>query len=708
MKDNLGVVLGSSAVSLCAGIILASGGFTGGWGRNLSLMGLGALPVGFIAHLVVDTRAARKVNEAEDLLNNSRNELAEIKRLYSACEKNLTKSIDELKTQKQQNTQVSSELEKLQRIGVVIQRDRDTALAKVEQLQKAVSALNTRVEQLQQSDEEWKRDFETLVDEKAHQLFDEAKSKEIQKIFDEHDEITREAMALFRELQQWGVKVAHGHESKREIIKSMAAGYNSTLDELNGSVNKERESLLEQIELLNERVAILQRQLTGDLTEPQYGDFGFNDSGSVANAIANWLWANRKIALKVTGFDESQNGVATAGYMYSRSIAPEQLIRVIDQSSKEMCRTLGIYAIQSAKKLAITDCITVEFRRNRPTRKSDKGSLYRSKEDFINYILSQPVRLRIVGEPGSGKSPTSLVLMSHLLKRGFLNGNTPNGRKLPHTIIEFCNPLSGVSVKNSDDLDFCLRWSDAKSGFKGLADEYKFRKSEENANYKNSVGCVWVCDEFDIAVEQVGSDGAKQFKQVLKDGGHINLGVLIMGQSGMVSTTKGLSIDDQKMLTNIYIDPVSIRTFLTQYGDRFYSQTAVAKALATLEQLELEIEEQNEIVCDTAREFRVAMVVADRSPVFYQLPYFDSAEVDLESYEKTVADVGVIRVASSNNQQQAIAETPINQGVASNGCFPYVGIRCSCGSSNIKKNGKAGNKQKYRCNDCGKSFTDGE
>lgn len=81
----------------------------------------------------------------------------------------------------------------------------------------------------------------------------------------------------------------------------------------------------------------------------------------------------------------------------------------------------------------------------------------------------------------------------------------------------------------------------------------------------------------------------------LKDGGHVNLGVIVMGQSANVSTSKGLSIDDQKMLTNIYIDPVSIRTFLTQYGERFYSKRTVEKALYTLEELELELEEKNDL-----------------------------------------------------------------------------------------------------------------
>jgi hypothetical protein len=65
-------------------------------------------------------------------------------------------------------------------------------------------------------------------------------------------------------------------------------------------------------------------------------------------------------------------------------------------------------------------------------------------------------------------------------------------------------------------------------------------------------------------------DEAKPFKDSLKDGGHVNLGVIVMGQSANVSTSKGLSIDDQKMMTNLYIDPVSIRTFLTQGKKRGY------------------------------------------------------------------------------------------------------------------------------------------
>jgi len=352
-------------------------------------------------------------------------------------------------------------------------------------------------------------------------------------------------------------------------------------------------------------------------------------------------------------------------------------------------------------------------RRERPARKADKGSLYRSSQEFVKYVLSQPVRLRIVGEPGSGKTPTVAVLLGHILSRGFLEANTPNGRKLPYCVVESCNPLAGISVKNGNDLDFCLKWNSGAKGFKGLAQEYRFRKDSANAEYKNQVGYIWVADEIDVTMADITKDEAKPFKDALKDGGHINLGVIVMGQSANVSTSKGLSIDDQKMLTNIYIDPVSIRTFLTQYGERFYSKRAVEKALGTLEELELEIEEKNEVICDTAREFRIAMVTANRSPVFYQLPFFDSVEIDVERYQQSLEKVALLLAP----QQQSVATTDkskplpdieIASSVAGAGATPTQ-FPCPLCAGTCKRNGKTSTGvQKYLCKnaDCKHGFTD--
>lgn len=636
------VTIGAGICGFFAGLLLA-----GGMGNNplktISVAGLVSLPTIFVANLLIDTKAQNLINEAQS--NASKAELK-----TNNAESELSKVRVLLATRETYNNQLEQRLSQLEGLLKFAENDRFKLSGVVEHLNPLVDQLQTQLSEareqiveLEDEIEEWEVDFNSRVELETDSRVDKAKREEIDRIFTEHDLITSQTMALFRELQLWSHQVAESHRAKRQLITDLASNYNQNLDGLNESVNREREAFLTQIECLRDRIASLQTELAGDLVEPVYLDCGFDESGRIANALARWLWVNRQLPLKVTGFEINSDATLTTGFTYSRSVTPEALIKQIERDSSQIAKSLGLYAIEKAYKLPIADCLAIKVRRDRPARKTDRGSLYRSKEEFVKYVQSQPVRLRVIGEPGSGKTPTVTVLLSHILSRGFLSANTPNGQKLPYCVVESCNPLAGISVKNSDELDFCLRWNEGKKGFKGLAEEYRFRKNPANADYKNQVGYIWVADEIDNSLAEMTKEEAKPFKDALKDGGHVNLGVIVMGQSAMVSTSKGLSIDDQKMMTNIYIDPVSIRTFLTQYGERFYSKRAVEKALATLEELELEIEEQNELICDTAREFRIAMVTANRSPVFYHLPYFDSVEIDQECYQETLAKVSRIR-----------------------------------------------------------------
>jgi hypothetical protein len=701
----------TGACSLFAGILLSGG--VKDWGKTLAMGGLMAVPSIYITHLIVDTQANNRLKPLQKKLTDTSSALERSQSQLSNVQAKLT-SVDS------QNVKLSGELEFLRSSLAICHKSRteqDDLLTELKSrltgLTQQLSESKGRVIELEEEVQEWEQNFHDYVAIEADKQFKIARANEIQQIFDEHDAITGEAMQLFRELQAWGQKIAHGHATKREIITNLATQYNENLDELGDSVEKERAHYLEQIELLHEKVGRLQHQLAGDLLEPQYGQFGFDQNGRIANALAEWLWTHRQIPLKVTGFEVSSDGVVTAGYTYPRSMPVEALIRVIETDSPVMGRNLGLYALEKPQKLAVCDCLTVKVRRERPARKADKGSLYRSSEELIRYILSQPVRLRIVGEPGAGKTPTVAVLLSHILKRGFLEANTPNGRKLPYCVVESCNPLFGISVKNGDELDFCLKWNSGAKGFKGLAEEYRFRKNPANADYKNQVGYIWVADEIDNSMADLTKDEAKPFKDSLKDGGHVNLGVIVMGQSANISTSKGLSIDDQKMMTNIYIDPVSIRTFLTQYGERFYSKRAVEKALSTLEELELEIEERNEVICDTAREFRIAMVTASRSPVFYQLPYFDSVEIDLDAYQQILAEVALIRASrqqhgATTNRLDSLPDIEIAGTVASAVATPTQ-VSCPKCAGTVKRNGKTSTGiQKYLCKnaDCKHGFTD--
>jgi chromosome segregation ATPase len=146
----------------------------------------------------------------------------------------------------------------------------------IAQLQAELTATREKVNELQSEMELLEEDFEQKVDIEAQQRFQDAKQEEIQRIFEEHDAITYQAMSLFKRLQSWGQKVALSHDQKREFITSLASAYNQNLDEFGQLVQKERSHYIEQIEILNENVARLQQRLAGDLIEPEVNNgFGY-------------------------------------------------------------------------------------------------------------------------------------------------------------------------------------------------------------------------------------------------------------------------------------------------------------------------------------------------------------------------------------------------------------------------------------------------
>ena len=667
-----------------------------------ALATLVSVPIIGVANEIIQSKADRKIKVLEDKLGIAQRDSHKLTAATSDNDR-LSQYLVSLKTElsQLQNSVVSLKYE-----NAGLKESQQFLSAQLAVLKGEKKALT---EQIVEYEETYSSELESEVQERVEEYIATGRAKldaKYRSALMEGQAIHAEAVSIAKAYEQWATQVAERHVERKNYILGLTKEFNHHIEGAEETWKTERGHLITQIEILTEKVARLQQKLAGDLVEPVYLKCGFSPEGQIANAVAEWLWNHQRIPLRVTGVESATDSILTAGYSYSHSMPVEELAKVIEDNSPTIARNLGLYAIEKPHKLPIADVLALKIRRERPSRKTNTGALYRSQQDFIKYILSQPIRFRLIGEPGAGKTPTVAVMLAHLLTRGFLEANTPNGRKLPYTIVEFCNPLAGISVKNSTDLDFCLKWDSGYKGFKGLSDEYKFRKIKGNTDYKNQVGYIWVADEIDNTMAELTKDEAKPFKNSLKDGGHINIGVIVMGQSANVSTSKGLSIDDQKMMTNIYIDPVSIRTFLSQYGERFYSKKTVEKALSTLEEIELEIEEQNEVICDTARELRIAMVTAQRSPVFYQLPYFDSTVIDVPSYQQNLEKVIEIRLGQGETEKDASVSPSLQNpdhasGTASgdtSGHSPYAESGTSrdtsqrpncphCGSSIIRSKG---------------------
>jgi hypothetical protein len=372
MKTHNGLLIGSGLAASVFAFGIASGAISF---KDASIASLVGIPAALISHTLTDSIAQKRINQADE----------RVKRLERELESALSKTafLEDIEARSQH---LAEEIDKVRSaLDLAIgehQKAADFNLylqQTLTTLQADLEASQGKVEELEAECQVWEEEFSDRVSTEADAKFQQAKKAEIERIFQEHDAITSQAIALFQRLQGWGEKVAHGHQTKREIIKNLATSYNANLDELGQLVEKERGHYIEQIELLHEKVGRLQHQINGDLVEPEYGQFGFDQNGRIANA-----------------------------------------------------------------------------------------------------------------KPGAGKTPTVAVLLGHILSRGFLEANTPNGRKLPYCVVESCNPLAGISVKNGDELDFCLKWDSGSRGFKGLAQKYRFRKNPANAEYKNQVGYIWL------------------------------------------------------------------------------------------------------------------------------------------------------------------------------------------------------------------------
>ena len=250
MKNHNGLLIGSGFAASLLAFGITSGVITF---KDASIASLLAAPVALITHITTDSKAQKRVRESDsklskalrdlDIAKQSANKLQDLenKSYY------LNLSLDE--TKKTLDLALI-EYEKAYKLNQVMREEKGI-------LAEQLAAFRSEVEQLQLEIEEWEEQFSDRVELAADAKFQVAKKAEIQKIFDEHDAITSQAMQLFQELQQWGQKVAHGHQTKRDIIQNLARSYNENLLEFGETVKKEHAAYVSQIEILNERVGQL-------------------------------------------------------------------------------------------------------------------------------------------------------------------------------------------------------------------------------------------------------------------------------------------------------------------------------------------------------------------------------------------------------------------------------------------------------------------
>lgn len=709
MKTNNGLLIGPGFAASVFAFGLASGMISL---KNASVASLIGIPAALVTHVITDSRNQKQLRESDSKLSKALRDLDTANKSVARLTELETKahylSLNLEETKKALDLAVEQH-EKAYKLNQVLREESNA-------LETQVAAFKSEIEQLQLEIEEWESQFSDRVELAADAKFQVAKKAEIQKIFDEHDAITSQAMQLFQELQQWGQKVAHGHQTKREIIQNLARSYNQNLLEFGETVKKEHSAYVAQIELLNERVGQLQHQLNGDLLEPEYLPVAYSIEGRIANDIAKEVFATLQIPLAVKGYQTKPDGSTEVGYGFSRSMGSVALVDVLKRHSEAIAKSLRIHKITGIRQLEIaTNMIVLTFRRE-PALKDDAAKLLAgTAEEFLKYIISHPIRYRLIADPGVGKTPTTAVMLSAILKEGCRRGNTSRGKKVPHTLVSVSYPGAMSSLKDSDyPLERFLKYGTTTAAIKSFQDaleDWEYR--QQNIKFAEEFFHIRVWDELDNTINSA-DDPIKlsdALKKVLKQGGHSNIGWIVSGQSVMTSQIKGFKDDDRSLFTEIIIGIPKIRMYIKKYSKGKDSDTKLTTLAKNLDDLEGYIESINERITDEARLLRVALVIDDKSPKLYFLPNLDNVDFDevvISESEKKASGMMLDtksqpRQAQNGSKRQTVDTSmvltiepnepkPTMQGVAH---CPH------CGNSEMTLLAE----QRYKCKPCGKKIS---
>ena len=522
-------------------------------------------------------------------------------------------------------------------------------------------------------------------------------------------------MQLFQELQQWGQKVAHGHQTKREIIQNLARSYNENLLEFGETVKKEHAAYVSQIEILNERVGQLQHQLNGDLIEPEYLPVAYSIEGRIANDIAREIFTTLQIPLAVKGYHTKPDGSTEVGYGFSRSMGSVALVDVLKRHSEAIAKSLRIHKIVSVRQLEIaTNMIVLTFRRE-PALKDDGAKLLAgTAEEFLKYVISHPIRYRLIADPGLGKTPTTAVMLSAILKEGCRRGNTARGKKVPHTLVSVSYPGAMSSLKDSDyPLERFLKYGTTTAAIKSFDDaleDWQYR--QQNIKFAEEFFHIRVWDELDNTINSADDPMrlSDALKKVLKQGGHSNIGWIVSGQSVMTSQIKGFKDDDRSLFTEIIIGIPKIRMYVKKYARGRNSDANLAKLERNLDDLEAYIESVNDRITDDARLLRIALIVDEKSPKLYFIPNLDNVNFNedaISESENKAAGIMLGRATVTTASGSGIdATNPVTVSDAKN--LPFLpkptmqgsAICPHCGSSDLSLH----KGERYYCKECKKKF----
>ncbi|NER99847.1 MAG: hypothetical protein F6J86_39595, partial [Symploca sp. SIO1B1] len=397
--------------------------------KLVALSSLGIIPVSIIVSENIHRKANQKVLSLEKALGGARASREQLENVQDDNTR-LSIGIAELKTEL---SRVKNSLSSLKTENCNLKESLQFTQA---QLAVSSSQQAKLSEQVIEYEESYSNELESEVQQRVQEYITqdrEALKSKYRALLEEGEVIYAEAMSISEKYKAWAGEVAKRHQDRKAYIMGLTGEFNKRIGEAQGAWEVERGLLLTQIETLNEKVARLQQQLAGDLVEPELLSCRFAIPGQIANELARIIWKQFSIPLSAKGAQQRSSGLIEIGYSYSYSQPPSELVAILNRNSDSLASELGVHKITSVREHDLSPTIIVGLRREPEVNKDTVKLLAGSPEEFIKYLKSNPWRYRLIAKPGTGKTPTTAVMVSQFLKSGMTLGNTGKGRKIPHS-----------------------------------------------------------------------------------------------------------------------------------------------------------------------------------------------------------------------------------------------------------------------------------
>jgi hypothetical protein len=523
--------------------------------------------------------------------------------------------------------------------------------------------------------------------------------------------------AILSEYQGSADGLTHEATERLQQLQHQAQSADSIISELNREI-EHWQAIAQQLQQHNRQ-----------LQQPILFSPAIREDLRMGNAIIEYFYGldgENRIILDRGGSEYRQHSATL--YFHARDgqiIAPSAFNTHADQL-QQVCRCLNVPHFKYDAESGLFS-VVVELSRKPLTPPSEILKQIGTRDDFFRYLSNNPIRYRIIGDPGVGKTPLATQMSAYLSHQGAHDGNVANGAKIDRILISASYPNAESSRKDPNypltPFLIARNETECRTVIRTMWQDYQWRRTPQHTSFVGTYFSLWVIDEADNTLDLSSDGAASDLRKIMNDGGHYNLGWILLGQSVNTKKLRGWTNDDRKKSTEIIIGSTKIRAWVNAYGSEFYSPERLDALTKQLDKVEIAIEQENKAIADEAARLRLCLIADSRSPKLFLMPKFDAYEFNLGKLQQwqTEADnarnqletagiplefpSNIIQTLPHPNNGTATASTipststelPYGTGHGIDGIDGKTGQCPSCGETGKPKGKPVNGRQRYFC-----------